>query len=192
MNFLGHCLFSDPSPEALTGSLWPDFGLRPTDNASTVFLRHFDQHQAIDKFTDQCDELEPIRLRLRPIFRKTSPIVIDVLIDHYLAKHWPSIHDAPLGQFASNCYQHLNQFDEFPVSQRFEQTLFWMSEHDWFSAYAEPDGIERALKGMSRRIRFETPLATQAHQACALVSEFDENFSAYLRSLSFHLNNQGQ
>ncbi|MFQ3228679.1 ACP phosphodiesterase [Reinekea sp.] len=190
MNFLGHCLFSDQTPEALAGSLWPDFGLRPNNNASKVFLAHFDRHQAIDKFTDQCDELEPMRLKLRPVFRKTSPLVIDVLIDHYLAKHWSSHHPVPLEQFASQCYQHLDQFNEFPMSKRFEQTLFWMTKQDWFNAYAQPEGIEQALTGMSRRIRFETPLATHAHQACSLVAGYDECFSDYLNSLTQHLNKQ--
>lgn len=190
MNFLGHCLFSDQSPAALAGSLWPDFGLRPSEKASPIFLTHFDRHQAIDKFTDQCDELESIRQTLRPIFRKTSPLVIDLLIDHYLAKHWQTLHPMPLERFANNCYQHLNQFKELPLSPRFEQTLFWMTEHDWFNAYAHSWGIERALKGMSRRIQFTTPLAKQAHQACALVAEYDGCFSDYLASLTQHLNAQ--
>ena len=187
MNFLGHCLFSDQSPAALVGSLWPDFGQRPTTHASGVFLQHFDRHQAIDKFTDQCKELEPMRLKLRPVFRKTTPLVIDVLIDHYLASNWSNMHRTPLTDFAEYCYQQLMLFEEFPVNKRFEQTRFWMSEHDWFSAYATEIGIERALKGISMRIKFDNPLTTQAYQACTIVSPYENCFSDYLSSLTLHL-----
>ncbi len=156
MNFLGHWLFSDPTPDALIGSLWPDFARRPDPNTvSEEFLIHFDRHQYIDKLTDTTPLLEPLRVALRPKLRKTTPIVVDMLIDHHLAKHWTDYHDEPLIEFTRKRYLLANQFRALPLPERMERTLYFMERDDWLARYKEPEHLVRALGGMSRRIRFE-------------------------------------
>ena len=112
---------------------------------------------------------------------------IDVLIDYYLATRWSNFHQTQLQPFSENCYIQLALFDEFPVSPRFEKTRGWMSQHDWFGAYATEAGIEQALKGIARRINFDNPLSSHAHKACMMVTDLDYCFEGYLASLSEHL-----
>lgn len=159
MNFLGHWLFSDPTPDALIGSLWPDFARRPDPNTvSEEFLIHFDRHQAIDKLTDTTPLLEPLRAALRPKLRKTTPIVVDMLIDHHLAKHWSEYHDEPLTEFTQQRYRLVQQFNVLTLPERLERTLYFMQRDDWLAAYKEPEHLVRALGGMSRRIKFENSM----------------------------------
>lgn len=184
MNFLGHWLFSDPTPDALIGSLWPDFARRPDPNTvSEAFLIHFDRHQAIDKLTDTTPLLEPLRVALRPKLRKTTPIVVDMLIDHHLAKHWADYHDEPLIEFTQKRYLLANKFRALPLPERMERALYFMERDDWLAGYKEPEHLVRALGGMSRRIRFEDSMEAWGYWAIEQNTIYSNCISNYLTTL---------
>ena len=184
MNFLGHWLFSDATPDALIGSLWPDFARRPDPNTvSEEFLVHFDRHQYIDKLTDTTPLLEPLRVALRPKLRKTTPIVVDMLIDHHLAKHWSDYHSENLDEFAQKCYQLVHLFKVLPLPDRMGKTLYFMDRDDWLVAYKEPKHLVRALGGMSRRIKFEDSMEAFGFWAIEQQMVHSDNISNYLESL---------
>lgn len=181
MNFLGHCLFSEASPSALMGSLWPDFGKRPSPgDCSAVFNLHFDRHQNIDKITDQHEILESLRQELRPTFRKTTPIIVDMMLDHHLAKHWSNFQSQPLESFAQQTYQQLAQFDEFEFNERFERSFYWMQKQNWLVSYRSEQGIMRALSGMSQRIRFKNPIAENLHLVPEQTVAFEEELGEFI------------
>lgn len=184
MNFLGHCLFSDPTPEALAGSLWPDFARRPTDpGLSDNFYRHFDRHQSIDHVTDHDPLLEPLREELRPVFRKTTPVVIDMMLDHHLARHWHQYHHQTLEPFAQFCYRKLNEFDELAHPERMQRTLYWMQKQDWFVSYRHKDGIRQAMQGMSRRIRFNNPMCDNREVAIEATLTHEARLDTFVQRL---------
>ena len=188
MNYLGHWLFSDPTPDALIGSLWPDFARRPDPNTvSEEFLIHFDRHQAIDKLTDTTPLLEPLRVALRPKLRKTTPIVVDMLIDHHLAKHWSEYHDEPLIDFTRKRYQLANQFRALPLPERMGKTLYFMERDDWLTGYRETNHLVRALGGMSRRIRFEDSMEKFGLMAIDTADSQSNLIYSYLTSLRFEI-----
>lgn len=166
MNFLGHWLFSDPDPDALMGSLWPDFALRPDPTrVSASFLTHFDRHQWLDRTTDTSPELEALRQRLRPKLRKTTPIVIDMLLDHHLAVHWSDFHTDPLPRFTESRYQQAQRFDALTLPDRLQRMLHWMIQDDWLGGYRQPENLVRALAGLSRRLRFADDMEAQGFWA---------------------------
>jgi acyl carrier protein phosphodiesterase len=181
MNFLGHCLFSDPDPAALAGSLWPDFARKPEEHlVSDLFLRHFDRHQQIDRLTDSHELLLPLREHLRPTFRKTTPLVVDMMLDHHLAKHWSKYHVQSLSTFSSQTYQALNRFDELDFPERFSRTLYWMTEYNWFVSYRSEAGILRAIEGVARRIRFDNPMADYRHHALDAGKAFEMEMDSFI------------
>ena len=185
MNFLGHCLFSSPTPDAIAGSLWPDFAKRPTSDAfSHSFYTHFDRHQLIDRITDTHPLLEPVRANLRPVFRKTTPIIIDMILDHHLAKHWSNYHPDTLEVFADKSYQKLQQFVLNGAPERFERTVFWMSKHNWFVSYRTQQGMFQALEGMSRRIRFNNPIIDNRQVALDATDKYREVLNAFINHLN--------
>ena len=166
MNFLGHWLFSDPTPDALMGSLWPDFAKRPSpDEVSEEFLVHFDRHQWLDRETDTTPILEPLRQALRPKLRKTTPVVVDMLIDHHLAKHWGDYHPESLRAFTQERYRLAQAFNPSIVPSRLEKTLHLMSTQDWLCNYRFEGVVQRSLIGMSHRLRKDNPMAEKAEWA---------------------------
>ncbi|MEJ2041993.1 MAG: acyl carrier protein phosphodiesterase [Reinekea sp.] len=191
MNFLGHCLYSDANPAALAGSLWPDFACRPSEESCSVsFLQHFDQHQQIDHLTDNSSILEPLRQALRPVFRKTAPLIVDMLLDHFLANHWVQFHIQPLPIFAQQSYQHLHNFNERVLPERMQRTLYWMSRQDWFVRYQSKEGIKDALVGMARRIRFANPIVENRDTALGIYADFQSDMTVFIEWLSKELGEQ--
>ncbi|MEX0623322.1 ACP phosphodiesterase [Saccharospirillum sp.] len=184
MNYLGHWLFSDPTPDALIGSLWPDFARRPDPNTvSEDFLIHFDRHQKIDKLTDTTPLLAPLRVALRPKLRKTTPIVVDMLIDHHLASSWSDYHAEPLPKFTQERYAIANQFKALPLPERMEKTLYFMQRDDWLTAYRDPARLIKALAGMSRRIRFEDSMEKFGFEAIGAAQKYRQLIANYLNSI---------
>jgi acyl carrier protein phosphodiesterase len=185
LNFLGHWLFSDATPDALIGSLWPDFARRPDPNTvSEEFLVHFDRHQYIDKLTDTTPLLEPLRVALRPKLRKTTPIVVDMLIDHHLAKHWSDYHLQPLTEFTQQRYELAQQFNVLNLPERMKKTLYIMQRDDWLAAYKEPEHLVRALGGMSRRIRFDDSMEAQGYWAIKQYQSAISELDTYIRTIA--------
>lgn len=185
MNYLCHCYFSELTPDALIGSLWPDFGKRPAeDDVSASLLAHFDKHQEIDRLTDHHPMLEPLRRILRPTYRKTTPVIIDMLFDHHLAKHWPDFHDHALENFAATVYQKFRVYQNPQLPNRLSKTLHHMAKDNWLVAYRYPTGIEQALNGMSKRLHFKNPLNDHTSFALGTEQEFSHLFSEFLRFLA--------
>ncbi|GGX44567.1 acyl carrier protein phosphodiesterase [Saccharospirillum salsuginis] len=189
MNYLGHWLFSDPTPDALMGSLWPDFGKRPSpDEVSEEFLVHFDRHQWLDKETDRTPILEPLRQALRPKLRKTTPIVVDMLIDHHLAKHWTEYHQRSLTAFTRICYEQSRRFGALTLPAKLEKTLNWMREDDWLAGYQDPRNVLRALAGLSRRLKFDDPMVQSGHWAITQAQHHKSQISQFLTHVNRSLN----
>lgn len=192
MNFLGHCLFSDNTSAALAGSLWPDFAKKPdTEMCSDSFIRHFDRHQYIDRLTDTSEILAPVRTQLRPIFRKTTPIVIDMMLDHHLAIHWRRYHRQKLEDFAQLTYSKIADFDELAVPERLQRTISSMAQYDWFVGYRSKKGIHNAFMGVARRIRFQNPIPENAHTAIDSTYRFEPVLHKYIVMLSSHIGTDG-
>ena len=183
MNYLGHWLFSDPTPDALIGSLWPDFGKRPSpDEVSEEFLVHFDRHQWLDKETDRTPILEPLRHELRPIFRKTTPIVVDMLIDHHLAKHWTDYSDLELHSFTIlRCATAQQaQLDVDLIPDKLLKTLRWIAHRQVFISYQNPKQMTIALTRISSRLKFETPLTDNAEFALHVFGSYEDDIQNYI------------
>ncbi|TCS38230.1 acyl carrier protein phosphodiesterase [Reinekea marinisedimentorum] len=188
MNFLGHCLFSDDTPAALAGSLWPDFARRPAEGTcSASFFSHFDRHQYIDRLTDNSEILLPVREQLRPVFRKTTPVIIDMMLDHHIAIHWRNYHSLPLEQFSNAAYAKIAAFDELPAPERLQRTLSSMMQYDWFVGYRSRKGIHNALLGVARRVRFQNPIEQNAPLAIDWTYDFESTLDQYIDMLRSHI-----
>lgn len=191
MNYLGHWLFSEPTPDALVGSLWPDFARRPSPESVTErFLIHFDRHQWLDKVTDTTPLLETLRTRLRPKLRKTTPVVVDMLIDHHLAKHWQRYHSEPLMEFSEYRYQQVQRFNGLQLPERMEKMLYWMTKDDWLTGYRDQKNVSRALSSMSRRIRFADTMELHAYWAIQQLEDQEMAVDSFIKSILARLSEQ--
>ncbi len=161
MNFLAHFHLSPPWPDALAGAYLGDFVRGPVDqhlDLPPMIRKGITLHRAIDAFTDahpvwrrSCQYLQPERRRL-------GGIIIDVLYDHYLCRHWSRFAEVPLEDFAESCYGNLLSRTSW-MDESARRGVRRMKEQGWLSTYRERDGIALAFQRMEERSRALSGLA---------------------------------
>ncbi len=183
MNYLAHQYLSFDQPELMLGNFMAD-----TLRSGEVH-QHAPQvkmgialHRFIDHYTDSHHLVLESRKLLYPYFGKYAQVVQDVFYDHFLARAWSNYHSVALPDFAAKVYHTLKQ-QESLLNERARRTLHHMSLHNWLVGYALEEGIDRALKGMASRARFESGMehaipALNAHDAA-----MEAHFTAFMPSL---------
>lgn len=182
MNFLAHFHLSD-GEEDLAGQ-WLADHLEPgwRDGLPAGVLRGVRLHQRIDSFTDAHPAALRSRRRLPARFRRYGGILVDVFYDHFLARQWACYRTEPLGSFAARCYETLGR-QQTALTRRGRFVLERMAAQDWLSAYAQPEGAERALAGIGRRLRRANPLHEAGGALAGAYDGLGEDFAAFFPEL---------
>jgi acyl carrier protein phosphodiesterase len=151
LNFLAHIYLSGENEGILLGNFIADaikgkkVDLYTGDVHTGIRL-----HRFIDDFTDTHSIVRRTTARLRSEFGKFSPVVADVFYDHYLAANWLEFHEMDLKTFCDKIYDKLLLLkDEMPKETQI--MLPYMIQNNWLLNYAEAEGVNRALQGLSRR-----------------------------------------
>lgn len=140
-------------------------------------------HRFIDHFTDKHPLPLESRKLLYPYFSKYAQVVQDIFYDHFLASNWSVYHSLPLSTFAAKVY-HVMETNKNQLNERSIRTLHYMKMHNWLESYSSTEGIDRALKGMSRRAQFQSNME---HSLPALNKHYNElgtQFAAFFPELS--------
>lgn len=172
MNFLAHLYLSGEQDDVMIGNFIGDhvkgniLHSFPSEVVKGIIL-----HREIDSFTDAHPIVLKSKVRLRPIFHKYSPVIVDIFYDHCLAKNWRSFCTTPLEEFADRTYYLLNRnFGMLP--ERVKHFLPYMVQENWLYNYSTLDGIGRTLKGLSKRSKFENNMGDA-------VSDLEANYELY-------------
>jgi len=171
LNYLAHLYLSANHPGLMIGNFIADHvkgsgeGLYDGDILKGIRL-----HRMIDAFTDSHPVVEESKKRLRPVYRKYAPVIVDVFYDHFLAGDWPAYHHQELNAFSAGCYSFLKEQVRF-LPARTVHMLSYMERQDWLSGYATLPGIRLALTGLSRRTSFDSNMQ---HAHLALEESYDD------------------
>jgi acyl carrier protein phosphodiesterase len=151
MNYLAHLLLSSHSHDALAGALLGDFVKGRVDGRySPAVTDAILLHRAIDRFTDTHVLTRASRALISPQRRRFAGILVDVFYDHFLARHWRRYHPLAIDAWTATVYAALlPQRATFPP--RLQRILPLMAADDWLGAYAEPEAVDAALRGIARR-----------------------------------------
>jgi acyl carrier protein phosphodiesterase len=159
MNYLAHLFVCPPDPESMVGNLMADFRKFVDIEAMPKSVKDgIANHQRVDKFTDTHPLVTELRQEFQAPHRRFSGIIIDVVFDYFLSKHWHKYTNIDRALFISNAYVTLNEMEEL-LPERMHRALVKMSEQDWLGSYSTLDGIEVTLERIGTRIRFANPLA---------------------------------
>lgn len=153
MNFLAHLWLADQTQTSLAGSVLgdvvrgADLSAYPDDIALGIRL-----HRRVDAATDRHPLMQNLRAQFAQGERRYAGIVLDLAADHALAHMWPQFHHEPLESFTQRCGLALADAGEW-----FERGGGWRPTSTGFAellhSYATDDGIERALRRTSTRLR---------------------------------------
>lgn len=172
MNFLGHIFLSPSDDQILLGNFIADSVKgNPAKKYSGKIVEGIYFHRAIDTFTDNHPLVRQGIERFRPTQGRYAPVVIDVIYDHILAKHWHLFHSEELVNLATETYQQLHkQRQHFPA--QVAHFFPYMKAQNWLYNYQFEWGILKALEGLDRRAVHPT----QMHRALDVYKQWDEAF----------------
>ncbi|WP_312556555.1 acyl carrier protein phosphodiesterase [Empedobacter brevis] len=126
-------------------------------------------HRTIDTFTDSHDIVKQSSSYFHDTQHKFAPIIIDVIYDYFLIKYWNDFSETSFEQFKSACYQLFNiNYDSFP--KKLQETIFYLLKYDWFENYSTIEGVQKTLKGIGSRTKFQNNL----HE---IIPVFEKNYS---------------
>lgn len=143
-------------------------------------------HRDIDTYTDANAIVRHSKSFFRSRYGLYSSILIDLIYDHFLAKNFDHYSKEPLVSFADRAYRIFEKYLSI-MPERNQYMFPYMRKENWLLHYAEIEGIERSLTGMSRRIK-NNPGIENAHKELGLhYKELQEDFEKYFPQLGNHI-----
>lgn len=152
MNFLAHLHLAQLADSSLLGNLMADFVRgNPHQQWSTPIADGILLHRRLDSLTDNLPEVREARQWFRAETRRVAPITLDVIWDHFLARHWDQFHPAQsLAAFSAAAEREITpQLSGTPEGFVELNAIMWRER--WLEHYAEPTRLARVLSGMAQR-----------------------------------------
>lgn len=187
MNHLAHLYLSRHSEKMMVGNFIADAvkGKKYLDFEEEI-MRGILMHREIDTYTDSNTIVRHSKNFFRSRYGLYSSVLIDLIYDHFLAKNFDRYSKEPLVSFADRSYRIFEKYLSV-MPERNRYMLPYMRKENWLLHYAEIEGIERSLTGMSRRIK-NNPGIEHAHTEFRLhYEELQEDFEKYFPQLENHI-----
>ena len=183
MNYLAHLLLAGENEELIIGNFIADHvkGNR-VEQFGPGIRKGIKMHRAIDEFTDRHPQVQKSILRLRPVYRKYSGVIVDMFYDHYLAAGWKEYSSMELHSFTQSRYAILKKHDGI-LPARSQHILHYMTRYDWLGSYSEPEGLQQALTGMSNRTTFVSRMEYAVEDLKKCYNCYQEEFRKFFPEL---------
>ncbi|MCT4665943.1 MAG: acyl carrier protein phosphodiesterase [Flavobacteriales bacterium] len=183
MNFLAHIYLSDEDKEIAIGNFIADslpsnnFQYFPEKIRMGIVL-----HRAIDTFTDAHPIFRKSKKRLFKNYRHYSPVIVDIIYDHFLAKNWKNYHAKELDLFVDEFYHSLDEyFDILPIQT--QRMMPFMIKDNWLLSYAHKEGIAKILHQMNHRTKNRSKMNLAIIDLDENYQDFEEEFTTFFEEL---------
>ncbi|MCB1871907.1 MAG: DUF479 domain-containing protein [Gammaproteobacteria bacterium] len=189
MNYLAHLFLGGDEPQRRLGSLIADF----TRGRMETLAKHYPEkvlqgisvHRQVDLFTDRHEGVSCSKRRFSPLRRRYAGIIIDVLHDHYLSRHWEKYSDKSRELFIADAYQLLLDYWQY-LPERMRKVAPLMIEQDWLGSYHHIDAIGAVYERMSRRLRRPNTLAGTLKEVQMHYTELERDFETFFPDILAH------
>lgn len=184
MNFLAHLYLSGNNSKIMIGNFLGDFvrGRNLIERYDREIVLGIELHRAIDEFTDKHIVVAKSKDKLREKYRHYAPVIIDIFYDHFLAYNWSNYHHERLEDFAEQAYNFLKDSEDI-LPDEAKQMLPYMIKGNWLVNYANTDGLQRTLTGMSRRTKFNSKMEESVVDLIAHYKDFKNEFELFFPEL---------
>ncbi len=151
MNWLAHLLLSARETHYQLGNLLADpLKCRAWEGATPAFSHGLKMHMAIDRFTDSHGLVSASKARLGTTGRLKG-VVIDLLYDHYLSRHWESYATVPLNDFLAQFYEQAQLVSHAYPSQA-KCVITGLIRSNRLASYASFTGFVDSLRLIDTRL----------------------------------------
>jgi len=183
MNHLAHFFLSASDPALLVGGFLGDFvkgrlnGRYPQEIENGIKL-----HRAIDAFTDRHPIVRRSCLRPDSKFRRVAPIMMDIIYDYFLARHWHRFRADSLEQFSDDVSGTILNYDtELPNSAL--KFISYVAEHKSLKNYGTREFVQRSFAHLNKRLTRENPLNIAFTQFDKFEPALEQDFLAFFPEL---------
>jgi len=190
MNYLGHFFLSPPGQEQiLLGNFLGDFvkGDIKQHNLPPEVSHGIAIHRAIDSFTDQHELILKAKHLFSNKHRRYSGIILDMCLDHFLARYWSDYNPQPLNIFSTDIYHALNQNLE-NMPELAKRTAISMQRYNWLCSYSELDNLEVAFTNIGQRLTRDNPMQSAVGELKRLYAALEEMFRQFIKEIANHIN----
>ncbi len=183
MNHLAHFLLSASDPALLVGGFLGDFvkgrlnGRLPKELENGIKL-----HRAIDAFTDKHPIVRRSCLRPDNEFRRVAPIMMDIVYDYFLARHWHRFRAESLEQFSDHVTNTILNYDtELPPDAfRF---ISYVADGRRLQHYGTREFVQRSFVHLNKRLTRENPLDAAFAQFLKFEPALEQDFLDFFPAL---------
>lgn len=191
MNYLAHLFLGGDEPLQRLGGLIADFTRGRMETLAKQYpekvIQGISVHRQVDRFTDLHDDVTRSKGRFSPLRRRYAGIIVDVLHDHYLSRHWEKYTNTSRELFIADSYQLLlDNWQHLP--ERMRRIAPIMIEQDWLGSYHHINEIGVVYERMSRRLRRPNELAGALKEVQMHYSELERDFEFFFPDILAHAN----
>jgi len=187
MNWLAHALLSPAEPEVRLGNLLADcLKGRDRQYVTKAFRLGLQLHAFIDRFTDSHPLVHRSIARLQGAYPLVGGILVDIFYDHLLTRRWAEHHPEPLDRFLQLLYDDLSHYAAVLPAELGEAVVGILRE-DRLGSYRRLEGIEAALRSVSRRLSVRTGRLFHLEDALGpmleQIDDYQADFEAFFPEL---------
>jgi acyl carrier protein phosphodiesterase len=184
VNFLAHLQLAAPESEMMMGGFIAD-GTK-TNQLSELpagWARGVHLHWEIDRFTDAHPKIADAIGIFREQQQKYAGVVVDIVMDHFLAANWSRFSTKELAFFAKEFYDLANANNRF-LQKKHQRLLHYMQRDNWLVGYGELSGLQQAMSGISQRAAFNNNMHLAVDTVRINYDALNELFLSFYRELS--------
>ena len=189
MNYLAHLLLAGENPEEKLGALMGDFTRGRLENLARQYspgiMRGIAVHRRVDVFTDRHSRFIQSRARFSKTRRRYAGIIVDVVYDHFLSRHWRLFSAIDRREFISDIYDLLEQ-NHHRLPEGLQRASTLMITQDWLGSYHHIDRIGEVYDRMSRRLRRPNTLAGSLEEVREHYPDLERDFAGFFPALVDH------
>jgi acyl carrier protein phosphodiesterase len=179
MNYLAHLYFGRKSEASLVGNFLGDFVKGTEESLHELFPKNVVDgilmHRKIDKFTDENRFFAESKMLISSRLIRYAGIVIDIFMDHFLAKHWDQYGEGKLENFILHCHEVLLKHPDWH-SETLKERLPQIIENELLLSYRKKEGIKNALESVSQRSKNSLAIADAYEDFERNYDEFEKIF----------------
>lgn len=139
-------------------------------------------HRKIDGYTDTHPVFKQSVQRLREKYAKYAGVIVDVYYDHFLAVNWDRYSNNNLMDYTTQIHQLLEKNKHHLPS---DALLFlkYMQHHNVPYFYAQKEGIQKVLHGMSQRTSFPSKMHEAVEELELYFPLFEDEFHLFFSDI---------
>jgi acyl carrier protein phosphodiesterase len=151
LNHLAHIFLSGDDNEIVLGNFIGDFVKgHQWQNFPPGIQKGILLHRRIDDFTDHHLQVREAKKIFLSSYHPYSGVIIDVLFDGLLAKHFTEYSKTDLNTFTAKFYA-MAKAASSQLPEPARHMLTYMARDNWLFNYREDKGLDFALRGLTKR-----------------------------------------